>query len=24
VRWLDPGLKPRIVMGPRSWVVRRF
>jgi L,D-peptidoglycan transpeptidase YkuD (ErfK/YbiS/YcfS/YnhG family) len=24
VRWLDPSLKPRIVMGPRSWVVRRF
>jgi L,D-peptidoglycan transpeptidase YkuD (ErfK/YbiS/YcfS/YnhG family) len=24
VRWLDPELKPRIVMGPRDWVVRRF
>lgn len=24
VRWLDPELKPLIVMGPRSWVVRRF
>ena len=24
VRWLDPALEPRIVMGPRSWVVRRF
>lgn len=24
VRWLDPELKPMIVMGPRSWVVRRF
>lgn len=24
VRWLDPELKPRIVMGPRAWVVRRF
>lgn len=24
VRWLDPQLKPRIVMGPRNWVVRRF
>jgi L,D-peptidoglycan transpeptidase YkuD (ErfK/YbiS/YcfS/YnhG family) len=24
VRWLDPVLRPRIVMGPRPWVVRRF
>lgn len=24
VRWLDPRLNPRIVMGPRTWVVRRF
>ncbi|HLN75487.1 MAG TPA: L,D-transpeptidase family protein [Nocardioidaceae bacterium] len=24
VRWLDPALAPRIVMGPRDWVVRRF
>lgn len=24
VRWLDPELRPTIVMGPRSWVVRRF
>ena len=24
VRWLDPALQPRIVMGPRSWVVQRF
>lgn len=24
VRWLDPRLAPRIVMGPRAWVVRRF
>lgn len=24
VRWLDPSLRPRIVMGPRSWVKRRF
>lgn len=24
VRWLDPALHPRIVMGPRAWVVRRF
>lgn len=24
VRWLDPGLEPRIVMGPRGWVARRF
>jgi L,D-peptidoglycan transpeptidase YkuD (ErfK/YbiS/YcfS/YnhG family) len=24
VRWLDPELRPRIVMGPRDWVVRRF
>ncbi len=24
VRWLDPGLNPRIVMGPRAWVKRRF
>ncbi len=24
VRWLDPALEPRIVMGPRDWVVRRF
>jgi L,D-peptidoglycan transpeptidase YkuD (ErfK/YbiS/YcfS/YnhG family) len=24
VRWLDPSLDPRVVMGPRSWVVRRF
>jgi L,D-peptidoglycan transpeptidase YkuD (ErfK/YbiS/YcfS/YnhG family) len=23
-RWLDPELKPRIVMGPRRWVLRRF
>jgi L,D-peptidoglycan transpeptidase YkuD (ErfK/YbiS/YcfS/YnhG family) len=24
VRWLDPSLKPRIVMGPTDWVKRRF
>jgi L,D-peptidoglycan transpeptidase YkuD (ErfK/YbiS/YcfS/YnhG family) len=24
VRWLDPSLHPRIVMGPRDWVKRRF
>lgn len=24
VRWLDPELRPRIVMGPRAWVLRRF
>lgn len=24
VRWLDPDLAPRIVMGPRAWVKRRF
>lgn len=24
VRWLDPALEPRIVMGPRAWVARRF
>jgi L,D-peptidoglycan transpeptidase YkuD (ErfK/YbiS/YcfS/YnhG family) len=24
VRWLDPSLKPRIVMGPTAWVKRRF
>jgi len=24
VRWLDPELSPRIVMGPRDWVKRRF
>lgn len=24
VRWLDPTLHPRIVMGPRAWVARRF
>lgn len=24
VRWLDPELNPRIVMGPRSWVVRTY
>lgn len=24
VRWLDPDLSPRIVMGPRRWVSRRF
>lgn len=24
VRWLDPDARPRIVMGPRAWVVRRF
>jgi L,D-peptidoglycan transpeptidase YkuD (ErfK/YbiS/YcfS/YnhG family) len=24
VRWLDPGLRPQIVMGPRAWVKRRF
>lgn len=24
VRWLDPTLHPRIVMGPRAWVVRRY
>jgi L,D-peptidoglycan transpeptidase YkuD (ErfK/YbiS/YcfS/YnhG family) len=24
VRWLDPDLEPRIVMGPRDWVARRF
>lgn len=24
VRWLDPDRSPRIVMGPRAWVERRF
>ncbi len=24
VRWLDPELHPRIVMGPRAWVLRRY
>jgi L,D-peptidoglycan transpeptidase YkuD (ErfK/YbiS/YcfS/YnhG family) len=24
VRWLDPRLHPRIVMGPRRWLVHRF
>jgi L,D-peptidoglycan transpeptidase YkuD (ErfK/YbiS/YcfS/YnhG family) len=24
VRWLDPELRPKVVMGPRPWVVRRF
>lgn len=24
VRWPDPRLNPTIVMGPRSWVTRRF
>ncbi|HET6627393.1 MAG TPA: L,D-transpeptidase family protein [Nocardioidaceae bacterium] len=24
VRWLDPDAHPRIVMGPRRWLVRRF
>jgi L,D-peptidoglycan transpeptidase YkuD (ErfK/YbiS/YcfS/YnhG family) len=24
VRWLDPDLTPRIVMGPTAWVKRRF
>jgi L,D-peptidoglycan transpeptidase YkuD (ErfK/YbiS/YcfS/YnhG family) len=24
VRWLDPGLHPRIVMGPKAWLKRRF
>jgi L,D-peptidoglycan transpeptidase YkuD (ErfK/YbiS/YcfS/YnhG family) len=24
VRWLDPDLEPRIVMGPTAWVQRRF
>jgi len=24
VRWLDPEMSPRIVMGPRAWVERRF
>jgi L,D-peptidoglycan transpeptidase YkuD (ErfK/YbiS/YcfS/YnhG family) len=24
VRWLDPDLRPLIVMGPRAWVKRRF
>ena len=24
VRWLDPDQNPRIVMGPRAWVTRRF
>ena len=24
VRWLDPAQSPRIVMGPRAWVVQRF
>ena len=23
VRWLDPSLRPRMVMGPRNWVKRR-
>lgn len=24
VRWLDPARNPRIVMGPRAWVARKF
>lgn len=24
LRWLDPARHPRIVMGPRAWVVKRF
>lgn len=24
VRWLDPAMSPRIVMGPKAWVKRRF
>jgi len=24
VRWLDPSLQPRIVMGPRDWVKRKY
>ena len=23
-RWLDPGLNPRIVMGPAGWVKQRY
>lgn len=24
VRWLDPTLDPRVVMGPRAWLLRRY
>jgi hypothetical protein len=24
VRWLDPAMSPRIVMGPTAWVKRTF
>jgi len=24
VRWLDPSLQPRIVMGPRDWVKGKY